>query len=89
MYDDGIGNEFEEAHQKGLNRGFDLGWSYKGRFDRQIIEDEINALQKQCDKVSDPEAKLRLLSQKQCLGNVLSQIKNHPCNRENITFNSW
>ncbi len=89
MFDDGINNDFEQAHQKGLNRGFDLGWSYKGRFDRQIIEDEINALQKQCDKVSDPEAKLRLLSQKQCLRNVLSQIKNHPSNRENITFNSW
>lgn len=89
MFDDGINNEFEQAHQKGLNRGFDLGWSYKGRFDRQIIQDEINLLEKQSDKVSDPETKLRLLSQKDCLRRVLSQIKNHPSNRENITFNSW
>ena len=89
MFDDGINNEFEQAHQKGLNRGFDLGWSYKGRFDRQIIQDEINSLEKQCDKVADPETRLRLLSQKDCLRRVLSQIKNHPSNRENITFNSW
>ena len=47
MYDDGIANEFEEAHQKGLRRGFDLGWSYKGRFDRSIIEDMIKTLDKQ------------------------------------------
>ena len=39
MYNDGINNDFEHAHQKGLRRGFDLGWSYKGRFDRQIIRD--------------------------------------------------
>jgi hypothetical protein len=89
MFDDGINNEFEQAHQKGLNRGFDLGWSYKGRFDRQIIEDEISSLEKQCNKVSDPETKLRFLSQKDSLRKVLSQIKNHPSNRENITFNSW
>ena len=89
MFNDGINNEFEQAHQKGLNRGFDLGWSYKGRFDRQIIQDEINSLKKQYDKVADHETKLRLLSQKDCLRRVLSQIKNHPSNRENITFNSW
>ena len=41
MYNDGINNEFEEAHQKGLRRGFDLGWSYKGRFDREIIAQAI------------------------------------------------
>ena len=39
-------NDFERAHQQGL-RGFDLGWSYKGRFDRQIISEEINKLKKQ------------------------------------------
>tara|TARA_B100000131_G_scaffold280490_1_gene286452 strand:- start:33 stop:302 length:270 start_codon:yes stop_codon:yes gene_type:complete len=89
MFDDGINNDFEEAHQKGLRRGFDLGWSYKGKFDRQIIYDEINSLEKQCNKVSDPEAKLRLLSQKDCLRKVASQMKNHESNRENITFNSW
>ena len=43
-YDDGIANEFENAHQKGLRRGFDLGWSYKGRFDRQLIQDTIDEL---------------------------------------------
>jgi hypothetical protein len=47
MYDDGINNDFEAAHQKGLRRGFDLGWSYKGRFDRILIEDEIAKLQKE------------------------------------------
>ena len=45
MYNDGISNDFEHAHQKGLRRGFDLGWSYKGRFDRQIIRDEIKKLE--------------------------------------------
>ena len=44
MYNDGIENEFEETHQKGLRRGFDLGWSYKGRFDRQIIDDMVSEL---------------------------------------------
>lgn len=44
MYNDGIANEHELAHQKGLTRGFDLGWSYKGRFDRQLIRDEIEKL---------------------------------------------
>lgn len=44
IYDDGIGNEFEHAHQKGLTRGFDLGWSYKGRFDRQLIREHVDSL---------------------------------------------
>ena len=50
MYNGGINNDFEHAHQKGLRRGFDLGWSYKGRFDRQIIRDEIKKLEKQYNK---------------------------------------
>lgn len=89
MFDNGISNEFEEAHQKGLNRGFDLGWSYKGRFDRQILEDQIANLENQYNKISDPESRLRILSQKDIIRQVLSQIKDHPNNRENITFNSF
>ena len=50
MYDDGIDNEFEQAHQRGLSRGFDLGWSYKGRFDRAILLDYIDTLDKTKDK---------------------------------------
>jgi hypothetical protein len=42
MYNDGIHNDFEHAHQKGLTRGFDLGWSYKGKYDRQLIRDFAN-----------------------------------------------
>ncbi len=80
MFDDGINNNFEEAHQKGLSRGFDLGWSYKGRFDRQIIRDEINKLQK-----SKRPNKTAI----QTLQNILHTITNHPNNRENITINSW
>jgi len=89
MFDNGISNEFEEAHQKGLNRGFDLGWSYKGRFDRQILEDQIDNLENQYNKISDPESKLRILSQKDIIRQVLTQMKDHPSNRENITFNSF
>tara|TARA_R110001592_G_scaffold321636_1_gene600214 strand:- start:2513 stop:2782 length:270 start_codon:yes stop_codon:yes gene_type:complete len=89
MFDNGISNEFEEAHQKGLNRGFDLGWSYKGRFDRQILEDQIDNLENQYNKISDPESKLRILSQKDIIRQVLTQMKDHSSNRENITFNSF
>ena len=42
LFDNGINNEFEEAHQKGLHRGFDLGWSYKGRYYRQMVRDMLN-----------------------------------------------
>ena len=80
MFNDGISNEFEEAHQKGLTRGFDLGWSYKGRFDRQIIRDEISKLQK---------SKRTNKSAIQALQSVLAKMVKHPSNRENITFNSW
>jgi hypothetical protein len=84
MFDDGIANEFEEAHQKGLNRGFDLGWSYKGQFDRSIIQGHLDQLEKQYKKTSCPEAKLRILSQKDILRSIRREIKNHPCNRERI-----
>ena len=80
MFNDGISNEFEEAHKKGLTRGFDLGWSYKGRFDRQIIRDEINKLQK---------SKRPNKSAIEALQSVLAKMVKHPSNRENITFNSW
>ena len=84
MFDDGTVNEFEEAHQKGLNRGFDLGWTYKGQFDRSIIRGHLEKLEKQYKKISDPESRLRILSQKDILRNILEEIKNHPCNREKI-----
>ena len=85
MFDDGIANEFEEAHNKGLKRGFDLGWTYKGQFDRSIIRGHIEQIDKQEKKVSDPECKLRYSSQKSILGQILNEMKNHACNRENIT----
>ena len=84
MFDDEIANEFEEAHQKGLNRGFDLGWTYKGQFDRSIIRGHLEKLEKQYKKISDPGSRLRILSQKDILRNILEEIKNHPCNREKI-----
>jgi hypothetical protein len=85
MFNDGIANEFEEAHNKGLKRGFDLGWTYKGQFDRSIIRGHIENIERQYKKVSDPECKLRYLSQKDVLRQILKEMKNHACNRENIT----
>ena len=89
MFDDGLNNEFEKAHDKGLRRGFDLGWSYKGRFDRTIIEDMIKTLDKQYEKCPSSGTKLKILAQKDILRQILKEIKDHPNNRENITFNSW
>lgn len=89
MYDDGISNEHEHAHQTGLTRGFDLGWSYKGRFDRQIIQDHIDQLEIQYNSKKSPEVKLKILAQKEILRQVLRDLKQHPNNRENITFNSF
>jgi hypothetical protein len=85
IFDDGIHNDFEKAHQKGLERGFDLGWTYKGEFDRSIITDQIYVLEKQYNKVSDPETKLRILSQKDILRKIYEEMKNHVNNREGIT----
>lgn len=85
MFNDGINNDFEKAHQKGLERGFDLGWSYKGEFDRSIIISHIEKLEKQYNKVSDPEYRLQILSQKTILKQIYKEIKNHPNNREKIT----
>ena len=84
MFDNGIANEFEEAHQKGLNRGFDLGWTYKGQFDRSIIREHLQEIEDQFKKSSNPKDKLRLSSQKDILRKVLDTIQNHPCNRERI-----
>lgn len=81
MFDDGIHNDFEEAHQKGLRRGFDLGWTYKGRFDRQIIKDKLNKLNKK--KTNEASCQILILKK------VLQEMESHPNNRENITFNSW
>ena len=76
MYDNGIDNEFEAAHQKGLTRGFDLGWSYKGRFDRQLIQDIIDELEEKTPK--DAYAI-------NVLNNVLKTLTEHSNNREFIT----
>jgi len=85
MYDNGLNNGFEEAHQKGLHRGFDLGWSYKGRFDRQIIQDKINELKVKYDMRKSKKT----LHEINVLQTVLDQIKEHKSNRENITLNFW
>tara|TARA_Y100000589_G_scaffold292597_1_gene296859 strand:+ start:967 stop:1215 length:249 start_codon:yes stop_codon:yes gene_type:complete len=82
MLNDGSSNEFEQAHQKGLQRGFDLGWSYKGRFDRQLISDKIESLKNE-KPTSTNKTKMRTLI------DVLNTLKSHPNNRENITINSW
>ena len=94
-YDDGIANEFEEAHQKGLARGFDLGWSYKGRFDRTIIQDRIKSLTDELEEHlkekprdgyihPNPDKKnnvIRVLT----LKNILEELQRHNSNREFIT----
>lgn len=84
MFQDGIENQFEEAHHKGLNRGFDLGWTYKGQFDRSIIRGHLEKLEKQFNKISNPETKLRILSQKDILRQTLRDMEDHPCNRERV-----
>ena len=75
MFDDGVANEFEAAHQKGLTRGFDLGWSYKGRFDRQIIRDMIDELH----NVPKDSYAINVLNK------LLKRLKKHENNREFIT----
>tara|TARA_R110000824_G_scaffold20817_10_gene78030 strand:+ start:1190 stop:1438 length:249 start_codon:yes stop_codon:yes gene_type:complete len=79
-YDDGIANEFENAHQKGLRRGFDLGWSYKGRFDRQLIQDTIDELK---DKIPKDAYAINVLEK------AIKMLVDHPSNRENISINSF
>jgi hypothetical protein len=74
MYDDGISNEFELAHQKGLTRGFDLGWSYKGRFDRAILRDYLSTL----DKITEKD---KIIHTEQ----IIELLHSHKDNKEFIT----
>lgn len=80
-FDNGINNDFEHAHQKGLSRGFDLGWSYKGRFDRELILDLIKEL--------EYSKKRGYKSQIIILKTLSEKLKTHPNNRENISLNFW
>tara|TARA_R100000808_G_C2140639_1_gene148462 strand:+ start:1838 stop:2107 length:270 start_codon:yes stop_codon:yes gene_type:complete len=89
MYNNGINNDFEKAHDKGLRRGFDLGWSYKGRFDRQIIQDIIEELEEKRVKANTTRQKMNIKMQIFSLTKALNILENHPNNRENITLNSW
>ena len=89
MYDDGINNDFEKAHGKGLRRGFDLGWTYKGRFDRQIIKDIIANLEEKKSKANTQRHRINLKLQIFALTKALNELESHPDNRENITFNGW
>lgn len=95
VYNDGIDNEFEEAHQKGLKRGFDLGWSYKGRFDRSIIRDRIQKLTEELEEHlkegprdgyihPNPDKKMNL-TRVQVLNSILKELEDHDNNREFIT----
>ena len=88
MYDDGLSNDFEVAHQRGLARGFDLGWSYKGRFDQQIILDHITMLEERLTTVeglSNTEPWSIAAAQVRILKDILSELKEHSNNREFIT----
>lgn len=89
MYSDGIANEFESAHQKGLRRGFDLGWSYKGRFDREIISQTITRYKEKQSKLRTQGKMYHAYQFKiTALTEILQEIKNHSANRENITIES-
>jgi hypothetical protein len=89
MFDCGANNEFEEAHQKGLKRGFDLGWSYKGRFDREIIVQTIAGYKKSQSKLKSQGKVYHTYQFKiTALTEILNELKSHPNNRENITINS-
>ena len=89
MYNDGIANEFEEAHQRGLRRGFDLGWSYKGRFDREIISQTITRYKEKQSKLRTQGKMYHAYQFKiTALIEILQEIKNHSANRENITIES-
>ncbi len=94
MYNDGINNEFEEAHQKGLRRGFDLGWSYKGRFDREIIAQTITRYKARQGKLKTHGKMYHAYQFKiTALTEILQELKGHSANRENITelrqIDSW
>tara|TARA_R110000824_G_scaffold145204_5_gene313448 strand:+ start:1443 stop:1715 length:273 start_codon:yes stop_codon:yes gene_type:complete len=90
MYNDGITNEFEEAHQKGLRRGFDLGWSYKGRFDREIISQTITRYKESQGKLRTQGKMYHTYQFKiTALTEILQELKRHSANREDITIGSW
>lgn len=90
MYDDGIANEFEEAHQKGLRRGFDLGWSYKGKFDREIIAQAIEWYKEKQSKLRTQGKMYHAYQLKiTALTQILQELKSHSANRENTTIDSW
>lgn len=76
MFEDGIENKFEHAHQTGLRRGFDLGWSYKGRFDRSILRSMIEDMDPKRDRVQIKALKI-----------AIETLKEHENNREFITDN--
>ena len=78
MFNNGINNEFEEAHQKGLQRGFDLGWSYKGRYYRQMVRDLLS----EAEKYPHMRAKT-------ALHRLLNKMERDTKNKEDITINSW
>tara|TARA_R100000742_G_C4177338_1_gene13620 strand:+ start:300 stop:536 length:237 start_codon:yes stop_codon:yes gene_type:complete len=78
MFNNGVNNEFEEAHQKGLQRGFDLGWSYKGRYYRQMVRDLLS----EAEKYPHMRAKT-------ALHRLLNKMERDTNNREDITINSW
>ena len=90
MYNDGIANEFEEAHQKGLRRGFDLGWSYKGRFDREIISQTITRYKEKQSKLRTQGKMYHAYQFKiTALTEILQELKSHASNREDVTIESW
>ena len=90
MYDDGVSNEFEEAHQKGLRRGFDLGWSYKGRFDREIISQAIERYKERQGKLRTQGKMYHAYQFKiTALTEICQELESHSSNRENTTINSW
>jgi len=90
MYNNGISNEFEEAHQKGLRRGFDLGWSYKGRFDREIISQAIERYKERQGKLRTQGKMYHAYQFKiTALTEIAQELESHLSNRENTTINSW
>jgi len=84
-------NEFEYAHQKGLRRGFDLGWTYKGKFDRILIEELITKLNKKLNKIKNQKGitAIKLKNQISVLNDLQIAMLKHPNNREGISINFW
>jgi hypothetical protein len=84
-------NEFEHAHQAGLSRGFDLGWTYKGKFDRVLLEDLRAKLNKQLNKIKNQKGvtATKLKNQISVLNDLEILMLKHPNNREGISINFW